>query len=53
MDGVSGQVPAVLAQVVRSFAGSRVERELLAQAFALIRPVGEHRQAGPGKDGER
>lgn len=39
MEGSRVRVPAVLARVVRSFAGSRVERELLAQAFALVRPL--------------
>ena len=45
MEGTSVHVPAVLARVERSFAGSRLERELLAQAFALIRPVPPARQA--------
>ena len=39
MEGSRVRLPAVLARVVRSFAGSRVERELLAQAFTLVRPV--------------
>jgi hypothetical protein len=47
MEGTSVRVPAVLARVVRSFAGSRLERELLAQAFALIGPVPKaHEAAG-------
>jgi hypothetical protein len=35
MDGKPVQAPALLAGVVRNFLGSRLERELLAQAFAL------------------
>ena len=47
MEGSRVCVPAVLARVVRSFAGSRLERELLAQAFALIRPARRARVSGP------
>lgn len=48
MEGRRERVPAVLARVVRSFAGSRLERELLAQAFALVRPVAPARElTGP------
>ena len=35
MDGRPLRVPASLASVVRTFLGSRLERELLARAFAL------------------
>jgi hypothetical protein len=35
MEGRPSSVPASLACVVRSFLGSRLERELLARAFAL------------------
>jgi hypothetical protein len=35
MEGTRMKVPAQLAAVVRSFLASRLERELLAQAFEL------------------
>jgi hypothetical protein len=35
MEGRPSSVPASLASIVRSFLGSRLERELLARAFAL------------------
>lgn len=35
MDGTKVQAPALLAAVVRNFLGSRLEGELLAQAFGL------------------
>ena len=35
MDGKQVQTPALLAAVVRNFLGSRLERELLSQAFDL------------------
>jgi hypothetical protein len=46
MDGMCAAVNAratgVQALVVRQFAGSRVERQLLSQVFDLIWPVGGH-----------
>lgn len=36
MEGTQARAPALLARVERSFAGSRVSRELLSRAFALV-----------------
>ena len=50
MEGRQLRVPASLACVVRSFLGSRLERELLARAFALA--CGEGNTAEGGDHGE-